>query len=74
MSANSSLFFREEKRWLQLRTTTTRMACAGATCGDLELREIPLALPREEGKDAGDAPPSNANEDGEEDDLSLIHI
>ena len=37
------------------------MACAGATCGDVELMEVPLSLPREEGKDAGDAPPSGAD-------------
>jgi len=44
------------------------MACAGATCGDVELREVPLSLPREGGKDAGDAPPSSADEEGDEDD------
>ena len=44
------------------------MACAGATCGDVELMEVPLSLPREEGKDAGDAPPSSADEEGDEDD------
>ena len=44
------------------------MACAGATCGDVELREIPLSLPREGGKDAGDAPPSGADDEGDEDD------
>jgi len=45
------------------------MACAGATCGDVELMEIPLSLPHEVDKDdAGDVPPSNADNDGEEDD------
>ena len=35
------------------------MACVGATCGDVELREIPLSLPREEDGDAGDERPSS---------------
>ena len=66
--SNLCTIFDAQKKRGDVFPETTRGACAGATCGDVELREIPLSLPREGGKDAGDAPPSGADDEGDDDD------